>query len=148
VQVYRRIAGALPMSDLAASPVSADLLALGAAGDVIAARRLARAFLASGRAAPQDTTLALLVLTAACLDVHARSGEEINPRAVAAYLRRMASEKPPAASLAESPMQFARYAAAEFRSRPVSRRTALVAYLVDLTSRQALRQTGLVAAEK
>ena len=81
--------------------------------DVLAARACARSLLVGAQASAGDLSQARLLLTAACLHVHARIG----PDPTIADLRRLLVSLRAGAgareALTSSPIQFVRYAAAE-----------------------------------
>ncbi len=111
---------------------------IASSGDVVAARAVASAIMETqADAAPRDLTLAVVVLTAACLQVHARAVFEVGLREVADFLRQILTEEPPARQLAASSMQFAQFAAAELRDLPAADRLSLLRYLVSLTESAA-----------
>jgi hypothetical protein len=119
-------------------------VAIRSAGDVIEARALACALLSEQTGLPPDNpTLAILVLTAACLHVHARAVLEVGLRDVASFLRQMIVDDPPARHLATSPMQFVQFAAAELRSLPMRDRSSLLRDLACIAESAAHGATDM-----
>jgi hypothetical protein len=99
----------------------------GLAGDVIAARALARALLGrlSGSIAPAG--LAQLVLTAACLQVQGRMEPEPSLDGVVLLLTGPALDAGGKGGFGSSPMQFLQYVAAELKDATPAARDAAVA---------------------
>jgi hypothetical protein len=104
-----------------------SLLFAGLAGDVIAARALARALLGrlSGSIAPAG--LAQLVLTAACLQVQGRMEPEPSLDGVVLLLTGPALDAGGKGGFGSSPMQFLQYVAAELKDATPAARDAAVA---------------------
>jgi len=104
-----------------------SLLFVGLAGDVIAARALARALLGrlSGSIAPAG--LAQLVLTAACLQVQGRMEPEPSLDGVVLLLTGPALDAGGKGGFGSSPMQFLQYVAAELKDATPAARDAAVA---------------------
>jgi len=94
---------------------SDEALALGAAGDVLAARRVAREFLANAPQGFANSTLAVLVLAGACLHAASLALGEPSLLDLACVLRDLVSDPPPSRPMLSSRIQFSAYAAAELR---------------------------------
>jgi len=92
-----------------------DPLALGAAGDVLAARRLAREFLANAPPGLANSTLAVLVLAGACLHAASLALGEPSILDLASVLRDLIPDQTPLRPMFASRIQFSTYAAAELR---------------------------------
>lgn len=105
---------------------------IGAAGDVVGARQIARDLLTLSPSPASDSTLATLVLAAVCLQIDARASSGVTPFDVAACLRDLADEEHLGAALAASPMQFVRYAAVELRALSTVDRKTLIDFLIRL----------------
>jgi len=104
-----------------------SLLFVGLAGDVVAARSLARALLVrlGGSIAPAG--LAQLVLTAACLQVQGRMEPEPSLDGVVLLLTGPALDAGGKGGFGSSPMQFLQYVAAELKDATPAARDAAVA---------------------
>lgn len=110
----------------------------GAAGDVIAARYIARRLLwpADGPAAiVAQPGLATLVLTAACLHCTQCSDDEASQTDLAAYLAQLVQQHAVDTAMMRSPLQFVRYAAAELQALPMAPRQSLLRDLLKAVSR-------------
>ena len=119
------------VSERSVESSSDSLPPLDAIGDVLSARRLALSLLSNDFGVAAESTLVVLLLTAACLAVHANAAGDLDMRDLARFLRRMPHEDPPARLLAASTSQFAQYAAHEYRRCPSAERAALANYLAD-----------------
>jgi len=111
----------------------------GAAGDVVAARNIARRLLrpANGPAAiVAEPGLATLVLTAACLHCTQCSDEEASQTDLATYLAQLVQQRAIDPAMMRSPLQFVRYAAAELQALPLAPRQSLLRDLLKIVSRQ------------
>lgn len=109
------------------------LLLSGAVGDVLAARRAARALLA-GSAAEADGGLATLFLTASLLHCAIHGGGEARRVDVADYLGGVLDSGTPGPGMLRSPLQFLRYAGAEVEALLPQPRCRLTAHLLSLVS--------------
>ena len=107
-------------------------LALGAAGDVLAARRVARAFLANAPPGLASSTLAVLILAGACLHADSLALGEPGIRELASVLRDLVSDQPPPRPMLASRNQFSAYAAAELRLLTPSSQSDLIGQLLWL----------------
>ena len=115
-------------------------LALGASGDLLAARRVARIFLAREQAGANPHPLATLVLTAAL--VHADS-MVASPAVgdVVDVLRGLVADPTVGRTMATSRSQFAAYAAAELNELPREAREYLIDKLLSLVGGRQPRVT-------
>jgi len=104
-----------------------------AVGDVLAARRAARALLADA-AAPADASLAILFLTATLVHCAVLGGGEARRREVADYLQGVLDAGTPGPGMLRSPMQFLRYAGAEVAALLPQPQCKLIAHLLSLVS--------------
>jgi hypothetical protein len=107
-------------------------LALGAAGDVLAARRVAREFLANAPQGLANSTLAALVLAGACLHAASLVLGEPGVRELAFVLRDLVSDQAPLRPMHSSRIQFSAYAAAELRLLTPQCQSDLVGQLLRL----------------
>lgn len=105
----------------------------GAVGDILAARRAARALLA-GCADEADGALATLFLTASLLHCAIHGGGEARRGDVADYLRCVLDSGTPGPGMLRSPVQFLRYAGAEVEALLPQPRCRLTAHLLSLVS--------------
>jgi hypothetical protein len=92
-----------------------DPLPLGATGDVLAARRVARGLLAEAPGDLATSTLAAMILTGACLHAGALALGDADIRDLVAVLRDLTPGPMPRCPMAASRVQFSAYAAAELR---------------------------------
>ena len=107
-------------------------LALGAAGDVLAARRVAREFLANAPQGLANSTLAALILAGACLHADSLTLGEPGVRELASVLRDLVSDQAPLRPMHTSRIQFSAYAAAELRMLSPESQADLVSQLLWL----------------
>jgi hypothetical protein len=108
------------------------LLPTGPAGDVVAARVLARELIGSAMGSCPDMVdpvLATLVLSAACLHTAAVVGD-VRRTDLVRFLISIMDDGGPGPALFHSPMQFVRYAALELQSLPSRRRECLLLILI------------------
>ena len=101
-----------------------DPLFVGHAGDVIAARALALGLLGRLGFAVLPTSLAQLILTAACLHVQGRMEPEPSLEGVVSLLTELAIDNCGKDVFGTSPMQFVQYVAAELRDVTPAARAA------------------------
>jgi hypothetical protein len=118
---------------------SDEPLALGAAGDVLAARRLSREFLANAPPGLANVTLAVLVLTGACLHAASLALGEPSILDLASVLRDLVSDQAPLRPMITSRIQFSAYAAAELRMLTPESQTDLIGQLLWLVLPRAGR---------
>jgi len=107
----------------------------GAAGDVSAARLVARQILwAGGRlvVAVPDPSLATLMLTATCLHCVSERGDDAWRRDLVVSLTALLNAGLDGPSLSRSPMQFVRYAASELQALTPDLRIQLLEALIQL----------------
>jgi hypothetical protein len=107
-------------------------LALGAAGDVLAARRVAREFLANAPQGLANSTLAALVLAGACLHAASLALGEPSILHLASVLRDLAPDQTPLRPMLTSRIQFSTYAAAELRMLTLESQSDLIGQLLGL----------------
>ena len=107
-------------------------LALGAAGDVLAARRLAREFLSQGPPGLANSTLAALILAGACLHAASLALGEPSILDLASVLRDLIPDQTPLRPMFASRIQFATYAAAELRLLTPASQSDLIGQLLWL----------------
>jgi hypothetical protein len=108
-------------------------LFVGLAGDVIAARALARLLLGRLSATITPSGLSQLILTAACLHVQSRMGPEPSLEGVVLLLTELAIDRRGEDVFWTSPMQLVQYVAAELEDvTPAARAAAF-----DLATRAA-----------
>jgi hypothetical protein len=107
-------------------------LALGAAGDVLAARRVAREFLANAPQSLASSTLAAMILAAACLHADSLALGEPAARDVASVLRDLAPDQAPLCPMLTSCIQFSAYAATELRMLTPELQSGLIGQLLRL----------------
>jgi hypothetical protein len=107
-------------------------LALGAAGDVLAARRVAREFLANAPQGLANSALAALILAGACLHADSLSPGEPSIRELASVLRDLVSDQVPLRPMLTSRIQFSAYAAAELRLLTPESQSDLIGQLLWL----------------
>ena len=112
--------------------LSDRLLAIGAVGDVLAARRTARALLAGRGGEFADLSLAILTLASACVHVLDQSEGELHRSDLAAFLQEQRQAGALEPSLTRHASQFVRYAAAEFHAQAPSGRAELLDGLIAL----------------
>ena len=120
-------------------------LALGAAGDVLAARRVAREFLANAPPGLANSTLAVLVLAGACLHAASLALGEPSILDLASVLRDLIPDQAPLRPMFASRIQFSTYAAAELRTLTPESQTDLIGQLLWLVLPEGGR-TGEPAA--
>lgn len=114
-------------------------LALGAAGDVLAARRLAREFLSQGPPGLANSTLAVLILAGACLHAASLALGEPSILDLASVLRDLMPDQAPLRPMLTSRIQFSTYAVAELRMLTPSSQSALIGQLLMLVMPEAAR---------
>lgn len=114
-------------------------LALGAAGDVLAARRVAREFLANAPPGLTNSTLAVLVLAGACLHAASLALGEPSILDLASVLRDLIPDQAPLRPMLTSRIQFSTYAAAELRMLTPASQSDLVGQLLWLVLPEAGR---------
>jgi hypothetical protein len=114
-------------------------LALGAAGDVLAARRVAREFLANAPQSLASSTLAVLILAGACLHADSLALGEPGVWELAAVLRDLVSDQASLRPMLTSRIQFSAYAAAELRLLTPESQSSLVGQLLWLVLPEAVR---------
>jgi hypothetical protein len=107
-------------------------LAIGASGDVLAARNTARGLLARTGGGPPAASLATLVLTAALLHADTLGAGSPSARDVGSVLRGLVDQTPTSRPMASSRVQFAAYAAAELGVLPPGGQADLVNRLLGL----------------
>jgi hypothetical protein len=88
--------------------------------DVLAARTCARLLLVGSQASAGDLSQARLLLTAACLHVHARIGPDPTVDDLRGLLVSLRAGAGARDALTSSPIQFVRYAAAELADTDVA----------------------------
>ena len=115
-------------------------LPLGAAGDVLAARAVARALLQGSHQPSADPhgVLAAVVLTALCLHAAQVSQGDVYITDLLDFVRRLACGPDLRGDLRKSPVQFARFAGAELEALPAAGAHAVVETLAE----QLARATG------
>jgi len=123
-------------------------LALGAAGDVLAARRVAREFLANAPPGLANSTLAVLVLAGACLHAASLALGEPSILDLASVLRDLVSDQVPLRPMLTSRIQFSTYAAAELRMLTPASQSDLVGQLLWLVLPEAGRAGEPAATPK
>jgi hypothetical protein len=111
---------------------SDEPLALGAAGDVLAARRLAREFLAHAPPGLANSTLAVLILAGACLHAASLALGEPSILDLVSVLRDLVSDPAPVRPMITSRIQFSTYAAAELRMLTPASQADLIGQLLWL----------------
>jgi hypothetical protein len=111
---------------------SDEPLALGAAGDVLAARRVAREFLATAPPGLANSTLAVLVLAGACLHAASLALGEPSILDLASVLRDLVSDQAPVRPMLTSRIQFSTYAATELRMLTPASQSDLIGQLLWL----------------
>ena len=114
-------------------------MALGAAGDVLAARRVAREFLANAPPGLTNSTLAVLVLAGACLHAASLALGEPSILDLASVLRDLIPDQAPLRPMLTSRIQFSTYAAAELRMLTPASQSDLVGQLLWLVLPEAGR---------
>jgi hypothetical protein len=119
-------------------------LALGAAGDVLAARRVAREFLANAPQGLANPTLAVLILAGACLHAASLALGEPSILDLASVLRDLVSDQAALRPMLTSRIQFSTYAAAELQVLAPESQSALIGQLLWLVLPEAGRagETG------
>jgi hypothetical protein len=100
---------------------------VGLAGDVVAARSLACALLGSHSVSTPPSSLAQLLLTAACLHVQGRMGPEPSLEGVVLLLSELTFDGCGKGGFGSSPMQFLQYVAAELKDATPAARVAAIA---------------------
>jgi hypothetical protein len=110
------------------------LLFVGLAGDVIAARELARLLLGGLSATFPPSGLSQLILTAACLHVQGRMAPEPSLEGVVLLLTELAIDPFGRDAFGGSPMQFVQYVAAELKDATPTARVAAIALAVRAAS--------------
>ncbi len=123
-------------------------LALGAAGDVLAARRVAREFLANAPPGLANSTLAVLVLAGACLHAASLALGEPSILDLASVLRDLIPDQVPLRPMFTSRIQFSTYAAAELRMLTPESQSDLVGQLLWLVLPEAGRAGETAANTK
>lgn len=113
-----------------------------AAGDVLAARRGALSLLTDQIHPFCDRTLAVLLLTAVFLHVHARTGSA-RIGALITLIQGLYEDGQGEAELAGSPMQFVRYAACELQSSE-HREQLVDQLLMTLAKRRAVQSQNCI----
>lgn len=129
----------------AADPAQWACLPLGSAGDLAAARLVARTLLyRTDAVAAGELALRTLVLTAACLHAAHVARDDVELPDVIEVLRRLQSGASLAAGLEGSPLPFVRYVAAELRAlSPVDASATLEGVLASLASPTPQSGSGL-----
>lgn len=123
-------------------------MALGAAGDVLAARRVAREFLANAPPGLANSTLAVLVLAGACLHAASLALGEPSILDLVSVLRDLISDQAPHRPMFASRIQFSTYAAAELRMLTPASQSDLVGQLLWLVLPEAGRAGETAANTK
>jgi hypothetical protein len=123
-------------------------LALGAAGDVLAARRVAREFLVNAPPGLANSTLAALVLAGACLHAASLALGEPSILDLASVLRDLIPDQAPLRPMFASRIQFSTYAAAELRMLTPASQSDLVGQLLWLVLPEAGRAGETAANTK
>lgn len=121
-----------PGSDALAPPF--DLFLFESSGDLIAARRCAKALLHGADAPPSIRGAALLLLTATCVYLHGRTGPDPRLPDLLRMLKQLRPGLPGQALFAASPVQFLQYVAAELAD-------GVDAGAIDLAIRQVMAAT-------
>jgi hypothetical protein len=107
-------------------------LALGAAGDVLAARRVAREFLAGAPQGLANSTLAVLILAGACLHTASLALGEPSIHDLVSVLKDLIPDQSPLRPMLTSRIQFSTYAAAELRMLTPESQSELISQLLWL----------------
>ena len=123
-------------------------MALGAAGDVLAARRVAREFLANAPQGLANSTLAALILAGACLHAASLALGEPSIFDLASVLRDLIPDQAPLRPMLTSRIQFSAYAAAELRLLTPESQSDLVGQLLALVLPEDGRSGGKRANPK
>jgi hypothetical protein len=109
-----------------------ESLPLGAVGDVLAARRLARDFLSKAPPGLANSTLAVLILAGACLHAASLALGEPSILDLVSVLKDLIPDQSPLRPMLTSRIQFSTYAAAELRMLTPESQSELISQLLWL----------------